>query len=137
MCGHGGCNCGNRCGCGRYGHRHGGCCCHHDEASACGGECACEQEAGGCQCRGGEPPSCGCGQGGHDEHHGHHEHRGHHAEHAPCLDRRFVSRAERISELEAYLSELRAEAEAGETYLKDIQAEAKGVEERIEALKAA
>jgi hypothetical protein len=39
--------------------------------------------------------------------------------------------------LEAYLSKLRAEAEAGEAYLKDIQAEARAVEERIAVLKAA
>jgi hypothetical protein len=38
--------------------------------------------------------------------------------------------------LEAYLSELRAEAEAGEAYLKDIQAEARAVEERLAASKA-
>jgi hypothetical protein len=48
-----------------------------------------------------------------------------------------VSRAERITELESYLGELRADVEAGEAYLRDIQAEAKGVEERIAALKAA
>jgi hypothetical protein len=34
------------------------------------------------------------------------------------------------------LSELRTEIEAGEAYLKDIRAEAQGVEERITALKA-
>jgi len=51
--------------------------------------------------------------------------------------RRFTSRSERVAELEAYLSDLRAEAEAGEAYLRDVQAEAKAVEERIGALRAA
>ncbi len=65
---------------------------------------------------------------------GGHEHHGHHAR---GFQRRFISRAERIAELEAYLTELQAEAEAGEAYLKDIQAEAWAVEERIALLKAA
>jgi len=134
MCGQGGCDCGNKRGCGHH-DQHAGGGCHGEKthcACGCGGACACEQEAGGCQCGGGEAQSCGCG--GHEEHHGRHEH---HAEHAHGFRRRFISRAERIAELEAYLSELRAEAEAGEVYLKDIQAEAKGVEERLATLKAA
>jgi hypothetical protein len=140
MCGQGGCHCEHGCSCGgqkhgghRYGHG-----CHGEETTCtCGGSCECEQEAGGCQCGGGEAQSCGCGQGGHEDHHGRHEHHGHHEEHARGFQRRFISRAERIAELEAYLSGLRAEAEAGEAYLKDIQAEAVAVEERIAALKAA
>jgi hypothetical protein len=53
------------------------------------------------------------------------------------FSRRFISRAERLAELEGYLSELRAEIEAGQAYLQDVQAEATAVEERIAALKAA
>ncbi len=137
MCGQNGCHCGHECGCGgqkQGGHRHG---CHDEEAACtCGGSCGCEQEAGGCHCGGGKVQSCRCGRGGHEDHHGRHEHHGHHEEHARGFQRRFISRAERIAELEAYLGELRAEAEAGEAYLKDIQAEAGAVEERIASLKA-
>jgi len=69
-----------------------------------------------------------------------HEHHDCHcrpAEHGRGFRRRFISRDERIAGLEAYLSELRAEAEAGTAYLKDIHAEATAVEERLVALKAA
>lgn len=142
MCGPGGCHCGHGGRCGGGGHqsesqRHGHGCQSEDKACTCGGNCGCEQEAGGCQCGGGEAQSCGCGRGGQEEHHGRHEHHGHHADHAQGFQRRFISRAERIAALEAYLSELRAETEAGEAYLSDIHAEARAVEERIAALKAA
>jgi hypothetical protein len=130
MCGHGGCNCGHECNCGGHGHHqrshdHG---CHDG-----GGGCNCGQEAGGCQCGGGESQGCDCGQGGHGEQHHHH---GHHGEHAMGFSRRFISRAERLAELEGYLAELRAEIEAGQAYLQDVQAEATAVEERIASLKA-
>jgi hypothetical protein len=139
MCGHGGCNCGHECNCGGHGHHHRS----HDR----GGGCNCGQDAGGCQCGGGESGSCSCsqgesqgcdcGQGGHGEHHGHHQHHGHYGEQPMGFSRRFVSRAERLAELEGYLAELRAEIEAGQAYLKDVQAEATAVEERIASLKAA
>jgi len=133
MCGQSGCDCGSRCDCGRRHHHEGGRGCHGEKARCgCNDECACEQEAGGCQC-GGETESCACGHGGGEQHGGH----GHHGHHARGFQRRFISRAERIAELEAYLSELQAEAEAGAAYLKDIQAEAGAVEERIAALKVA
>jgi len=135
MCGHGGCKCGDGCGCEHHGHHEGGHGCHGEKGRCeCGGDCACEQDAGGCQC-GGETESCACGHGV-GEHHGGHEHHGHSAEHAHGFRRRFISRAERIAELEAYLSDLRSEAEAGHAYLQDVEAEAKAVEERIAALKA-
>jgi len=138
MCGQNGCHCGHECSCGgrnhqQSGHRHGHGCHGEEAACACGGSCECEQEASGCQCGGGESQSCSCGSGGHGEHH---EHHGHHAEHARGFQRRFISRAERIAELEGYLSELRGEIAAGQAYLQDVQAEASAVEERIAVLKA-
>lgn len=57
---------------------------------------------------------CGCCCHGHHEHHGGCS-CGHDGDHG--FRRRFVSRAERISQLEAYLSELRAEAQAVEEEL--------------------
>jgi hypothetical protein len=71
----------------------------------------------------------GCGCGGHTSEYG--EHHGHHGGECGChghrgegirFARRFVSRAERLEELEAYL--------------KDLQAEAKGAEERIAEMRA-
>jgi hypothetical protein len=72
--------------------------------------------------------ACGCDDGGHEHAGGfegeagalwaRHEHRG-----QGGFRRRFTSRGERIAELEAYLS--------------DLQAEAKAVKERLAALKAA
>jgi hypothetical protein len=127
MCGHGRCNCGQGRDCRGHGHScHGG-----------GSSCDCEQETDGCQCGGGESRSCSCGQCGHGEHHHHHDEHSHHGEHAMGFSRRFISRAERIAELEGYLSELRDEIAAGQAYLQDVQAEATAVEERIALLKAA
>jgi hypothetical protein len=136
MCGNRECHCMHGGGHGG-GHQHGGRCHGEETACACGESCGCEQEAGGCHCGRGESSDCNCGQGGHCEHHGRHEHQGHPEEHASGFRRRFISRAERTLELEAYLSELRAESEAGAAYLKDIQDEATAVEERIAVLKAA
>jgi hypothetical protein len=141
MCGHGGCQCGHGGGCGGRGHRHGGHHhghgCHGEQAScACGGGCDCEQEAGGCQCGGDESQTCSCGHGGHGEQGEHHEHHGHHEEHGLGFHRRFISRAERLAELEGYLSELRDEIAAGQAYLQDVQAEASAVEERLAVLRA-
>lgn len=58
---------------------------------------------GGCCC------CCGCCCHGHHRHHGERSwcHEGGHG-----FRRRFVSRAERIAQLEAYLAELQAEAQA-------------------------
>ena len=76
---------------------------------------------------------CGCGCG---EHHGAHAAHGHGGPRMCSFRRRFVSRDERIAELERYLSELQAEAEAGADYLKEISAEIDGVKERLAAFKA-
>lgn len=85
------------------------CGCHHGEGRH-EGNCGCES-AGGRE-------TCGCGcespHGGH-----HHRHGGCHAGFA----RRFGSRAERISELEAYLHDLEAEATAVREVLGDLRSE--------------
>jgi hypothetical protein len=72
---------------------------------------------------------CGCRVGGHE----HGRHIGMHGQggHGEGFRRRFMSRADRITELEAYLGQIRAEPEAAEAYLKDLQTEATAVEERI------
>jgi len=138
MCGQSGCDCGSRCDCGQRHHHEGGRGCHGEKARCgCNDECACEQETGSCRCSG-EAASCNCGHGKGEHHsHGHHACHSHSREHGRGFRRRFISRDERIAGLEAYLSELRAEAEAGTAYLKDIHAEATAVEERLVALKAA
>jgi len=110
----GGCKCGCECGCGR-----GHCDCdrkHVSDTCACG-----EHNDSSCQCGQGEHDTCECAGG--------------HATHGQRFERRFISRAERAAELEAYLGQLRSEIDAGEAYLKDIRAEAQAVEERITALK--
>jgi len=70
---------------------------------------------GGCHCGHG----CGC-----EDHGPHHGGRCHHEERPLGFQRRFVGRAERIQELEAYLSELRAEIAAVEEYLAGLKAAA-------------
>ena len=75
----------------------------------------------------------GCHEGRHGAHHEECEcgcHEGRHAGECGChegdleihFERRFVTKAERLEELE--------------TYLKDLQAEAKGVQEKLAELKA-
>ena len=99
MCGHG------------RGH-HGECECHGSRHGEHHGDCDCESEgAGGCECGGHEGHGeceCGCHEGEGGEMH---------------FERHFVTRAERIAELEAYL--------------QDLKNEAQGVEERIAEIKAA
>jgi len=77
----------------------------------------CEHHGHECECRGrghyrrgrAWEETCGCG----------------HHEGSPFgFHRRFVSRAERIAELEAYLAELQAEAKAVEEYLAGLKASA-------------
>ena len=100
----GGCKCGCECGCCR-----GRCDCDRKHASD---TCACgEHNDSSCECAGGR------------------------VTHGQRFERRFISRAERAAELEVYLGQLRSEINAGEAYLKDIRAEAQAVEERITALK--
>lgn len=139
----------SECGCEGHEHHHGDCRCGgghhgcdcgcHDKDSGC--TCGCgggsEHEECDCGCHEADVCDCGCGEGGHEhgEHPHHHEHHGHHEGHALGFHRHFISRAERIAELECYLGELRAEMEAGQAYLQDVQAEAKAVEERIAGLK--
>jgi hypothetical protein len=89
---------------------------HHSECDCHGGshrehhgshevECDCHEEREGeCQCNAGE---CGCHGDSGDEFH---------------FERRFVTRSERIAQLEAYL--------------EDLQAEAQAVQERIAEMKA-
>jgi hypothetical protein len=63
-----------------------------------------------CEC-GGHGHACGCGEG-------HCEcgcHGGHH------FERRFQTKAEQISELEAYLTDLKAEVQAVEEHLADLR----------------
>lgn len=85
---------------------------HHGYECACGGH--------GHHRRGHAwEEACGCcgghGPGGMPRGHGHHE--------GPPFGfrRRFVSRAERIAALEAYLAELRAEVAAVEEHLADLR----------------
>ncbi len=95
----------------RHQGHHGECACHesrHEEHHE-GCECSCHQEP---ECE------CGCHEGRHACECGCHEDNGSEIR----FERRFVSRAERIAHLEAYLT--------------DLQAEAKGVEERIAEMNA-
>jgi len=72
---------------------------HHSECRCCG--CGCHCECG---------PGCGCG----GERHGcEDKNRG--------FPRRFRSKAEKLAKLEAYLSELKAEAQAVEERLAELR----------------
>jgi len=96
---------GGSCGCGGGGHHghHGG---GYGQRCSCGCGCSCHQGGGcGCSCHqgGGHHGGGSCGQqgcscgGGSD---------------APRLQRRFFSKQERSGDLEAYLRDLEAEAQA-------------------------
>jgi hypothetical protein len=104
MCGHGRHHQGDLghhgdCGCheGRHGRHHEGCECGSHQEHAC--ECGCHENRHECE--------CDCHEGGSSEIH---------------FRRQFTTRAERIAQLEQYLT--------------DLQAEAKAVEERIAEMKA-
>lgn len=90
---------------------------HHGEYGCRGGRHGEHHEEHGCDCNCGTEPECACGC-----------HEGGCSCHADSesteihFERRFVTRAERIAQLEPYL--------------KDLQTEAKAVEERIAELKA-
>jgi hypothetical protein len=75
--------------------------------------CHCEHHADHeCEC-GGHGHACRCGEG-----HGECEcgcHGGHH------FERRFQTKAEQIAELEAYLTDLKAEVQAVEEHLADLR----------------
>ena len=106
MCGH----CehhGHECECGGRGHHRRGRA--WEEACGCGHEHG--HEEGGCCCGGHGPGGMWRG-------------RGHHEGPPFGFRRRFVSRAERIQEAEAYLAELRAEIAAVEEYLAGLKAAA-------------
>jgi hypothetical protein len=83
---------------------------HHGRECECQGECECQS---GCPCGcSAERGGCGCGGG-----------RG-----ACCCDgehggfrRRYRSKAEVVAELESYLSELKAEAQAVEERIKELR----------------
>ena len=93
---------------------------------------------GGCEQPHHEHHDCGCGE----HHHGHHDggYRGRHRRSEPygpccCGDygegprsrtfwRRFSTKEERIAWLEAYLADLRAEAQAVEEHIAEMKAEA-------------
>jgi hypothetical protein len=64
----------------------------------CGSSCECEGE---CCCSGGCSCSCCCGNGG--------------------FERRYQTRAEKISELDEYLKELKKEVQAVEEQLADLK----------------
>lgn len=99
--------------CGQGQHHHG----HHGECGCHGGGHGEHHE--GCECGGhhGQGCECGCHEGRYGDECGCHE-----GDIEIHFGRRFVTRAERIAGLEAYL--------------KDLQAEAKGVEERIAEMQA-
>ena len=82
-----------------HGHRHHR---HHRHECECGENCGCkggECECGeGCHCKDG---GCKCGGGG--------------------FHRRYQTKAERISELEEYLAELKSEAQAVEEKLAELR----------------
>jgi hypothetical protein len=87
----------------QHGHH---CECHsereHRSGGECGGRCGCRC-GGRCGCRCGEHEGC-CRDGGHGGFH-----------------RRFRSKAEVIAELESYLGELKAEAQAVEERLAELR----------------
>jgi len=105
MCGHCEHHGGGGCGCGGHSQQRGG------RAWKEVGDHEHEYEAGGRRCGGYGP---------------HGAQRGHccHEDRPWGFRRRFTSRAERIQELEAYLSELRAEIAAVEEYLAGLKAAA-------------
>ena len=107
--------------CGQGKHHHGECDCH-------GGRHGEHHEENGCDChRHAEHEcNCGCHEGECDKHQDRREsecgcHEGSESMETH-FERRFVTRAERIAQMEAYL--------------KDLQTEAKAVEERIAEMKA-
>lgn len=72
---------------------------HEEKCNCDGGSCACEEErSGGCGC------NCGCDCCG----------NGH-------FPRRYQTKAEQVSELEAYLADLRLEVQAVEEHLADLK----------------
>ena len=73
--------------------------CHCDHPT--GHDCECEGHGHACSCGEGEC-ECGC-------------HGGHH------FERRFQTKAEQIAELEAYLTDLKAEVHAVEEHLADLR----------------
>ena len=83
--------------------------CDCGEGCQCGGDCDCESKQGGHDCGCGGKCDCGgchcgqdCGCGGH-------------------FQRRFRTKAEQITELEAYLGELKLEVQAVEEMLADLR----------------
>ena len=98
--------------CGHDKHHHGECGCHEGRHGG-------HHEGSDCECH--KEPECehGCHEGRHERGCGCHEGSESAGIH---FERRFVTRAERIAQLEAYL--------------KDLQTEAKAVEERIAEMKA-
>ena len=58
-----------------------------------------------CDCQSDQGCSCGCGCGGHDG----------------TFERRYQTKAEKIAELESYLSELKTEVQAVEEHLADLR----------------
>jgi hypothetical protein len=90
---------------GQHHHQHHGqdCECQSECESQAGCRCGCSAERGGCCCEPGQGGCC-C-EGGH---------RGFH--------RRYRSKAEVIAELESYLTELKAEAQAVEERIKELRA---------------
>jgi hypothetical protein len=88
----------------RHHHQHHGqrCECHSEREPEAGCQCGCSAECGGCRCGGGGGGCC-C-DGGHGGFH-----------------RRYRSKAEVIAELESYLTELKAEAQAVEERLKEFR----------------
>ena len=106
---------------------HGGCCCAHGGGH--GSCCGCSSHDHGAGCCG----ERGARRGGcRDEEHGT---SGTLGDQPQRFRRRFRSLAERVSELEAYLTELRAESESGAAYLRDVQLEMETVEKQLQALR--
>jgi hypothetical protein len=99
---------------GQHHHQHHGqhCECHSEDESQAGCQCGCSGERGGC-CSGGGHGACRCdgGQGGCCCDGGHGGFR-----------RRYRSKAETVAQLESYLTELKAEAQAVEERIKEIRA---------------
>jgi hypothetical protein len=103
---------------GQHHRQHHGQGCECQSESECGCQCGCCVERGGCSCESGcccdsARGSCSCDSG-----------KGN-----CCCDgghggfrRRFKSKAEVIAELESYLTELKAEAQAVEERIKELRA---------------
>jgi hypothetical protein len=69
-------------------------------------ECSCQSDQE-CNCETGHDEcGCGCGCGEHDHY---------------SFQRRYLTKAEQIAELEAYLSELKTEVQAVEEHLADLR----------------